>query len=85
MEEDEDTIIVEGTAMTTEVDSTVEDQAVVGGRSKDAATVIFAEWSLQMHIHDQEAEFILHNRSVRMAKEVDVIEVGEWTNKPSVI
>lgn len=43
VEEDEDTIIVEGTAMTTEVGSTVEDQeAVVGGRSKDAATVIFA-------------------------------------------
>lgn len=74
VEEDEDTIMVEGTAMTTEVDSTVEDQeAVVGGRSKDAATVTFAEWSLQMHIHDQEAEFILHNRSVRMAKEADLI------------
>lgn len=79
VEEDEDTIVMEGTAVTT--DSTVE-EAVVGDRSKDVATVIFVEWSLQMHMHDQEAEFFLRNPSVRMVKELDVIL---WTNKPSVI
>lgn len=79
VEEDEDTIVMEGTAVTT--DSTVE-EAVVGDRSKDAATVIFVEWSLQTHMQDQAAEFFLHNRSVRMVKELDVIL---WTNKPSVI